>query len=186
MRAAPASVSAAAAAVQVRPDGALIVPACATVDARMSEALKPSGSVAAIDLARASSDPAYAAQIQARMQSMSMAERMAMANQIMSATWNATNCQVDVSWQGADQEPAGYIVERELAPSATSTGTPHTATTQGGQSVTLGLTAANSGRHRNSAASRMTAVGHGQDSPVASNSTADGRAQNRRVDLVKK
>ena len=63
----------------------------------------------------------------------------------LSATWNATNCQVDVSWQAADQEPAGYIVERELAPSATSTGTPHTATTQGGQSVTLGLTAANSG-----------------------------------------
>ena len=80
--AAPASVSAAAAAVQVRPDGALIVPACVTVDARMSDALKPSGSVAGIDLARASSDPAYAAQIQARMQSMSMAEKMAMANQI--------------------------------------------------------------------------------------------------------
>ena len=36
------------------------------------------------------------------------------------------------------------------------------------------------------AASRMTAVGHGQDNPVASNSTEDGRAQNRRVDLVKK
>lgn len=36
------------------------------------------------------------------------------------------------------------------------------------------------------AASRMTAVGHGQDSPVADNSTDAGRAQNRRVDLVKK
>ena len=35
-------------------------------------------------------------------------------------------------------------------------------------------------------ASRMTAVGHGQDNPVADNSTDDGRAQNRRVVLVKK
>jgi len=36
------------------------------------------------------------------------------------------------------------------------------------------------------AASRMTAVGHGQDNPVASNDTPDGQAQNRRVVLVKK
>ena len=63
----------------------------------------------------------------------------------LSAAWNATSCEVDVSWQGADQEPAGYILERELAPSATSTGTTHTATTQGGQSVTLGLTSVNTG-----------------------------------------
>jgi hypothetical protein len=63
----------------------------------------------------------------------------------LSAAWNATGCEVDVSWQGADQEPAGYILERELAPSAASTGTTHTATTQGGQSVTLGLTSVNTG-----------------------------------------
>jgi outer membrane protein OmpA-like peptidoglycan-associated protein len=32
----------------------------------------------------------------------------------------------------------------------------------------------------------MTAVGHGQDNPLADNDTDAGRAQNRRVDLVKK
>ena len=31
---------------------------------------------------------------------------------------------------------------------------------------------------------RMTAVGHGEDNPVATNDTADGRANNRRVELV--
>ncbi len=82
--AAPANVASAATAVQVRSDGSpkLVVPGCEAIKTRMADALKPSGSVAGVDLARASSDPAYAAQIQARMQSMSTAEKMAMANQI--------------------------------------------------------------------------------------------------------
>jgi OOP family OmpA-OmpF porin len=39
---------------------------------------------------------------------------------------------------------------------------------------------------RGIAADRMSAVGYGDTKPVADNSTEEGRAQNRRVELVKK
>lgn len=81
----PANVSSAAAATQVGGSGRLMAPAYDAVQARISAALQPTGSVAGIDLARASSDPAYAAQMQARMQNMSAAEKMAMVNQMMAA-----------------------------------------------------------------------------------------------------
>jgi hypothetical protein len=87
MPAPPASVSAAGAATQLVTgnDVRLTAPAYDALQARIKEAVAPTGSVGGFDLARASSDPAYAAQMQARMQTMSTAEKMAMANQMMSA-----------------------------------------------------------------------------------------------------
>jgi hypothetical protein len=57
----------------------------------------------------------------------------------LTANWNLGSCEIDVSWQGADPEPAGYIVERELVPGTSSS---NTVTTKGGQSINLNLPSA--------------------------------------------
>ena len=82
----PATLEAAKAAtvvgatLQVTPDVALN----AKITAAIASAGVPSGSVGGFDIARARSDPAYAAAMQARLQSMSEAEKMALV-QAMSA-----------------------------------------------------------------------------------------------------
>ncbi len=84
----PASATAAGTASQVRsdPHGPLLVAtACEALKNRITDAMKAAGTAAGIDLGGARSDPAYAAQLQTRMQAMSMADKMAMANQIMAA-----------------------------------------------------------------------------------------------------
>jgi hypothetical protein len=87
----PANVAAAGAATRVGTaagSASFTAPAYDSVEARINDSLKSQsaaamgGSAGGIDFARASSDPAYAAQIQARMQNMSTEERMAMANQM--------------------------------------------------------------------------------------------------------
>jgi hypothetical protein len=83
----PANVAAAGAATQVATgsDVTLAAPAYDASQARIKAAATPTGSVGGFDMARATSDPAYAQQMQARMQTMSMAEKMAMANQVMAS-----------------------------------------------------------------------------------------------------
>ncbi|HUI59206.1 MAG TPA: hypothetical protein VLX90_03230 [Steroidobacteraceae bacterium] len=87
---------------------ALVAPACEAFTAKLTAAMRPSGSVAGIDMARASSDPAYAAQVQARMQGMSMADKMAMAQQMASAH----------SPSGASGNVAAFIAQQRSADSS--------------------------------------------------------------------
>jgi len=86
----PANVAAAGAATQIATGGdhgPFTAPAYDALALRITTALQPKslGTTGGIDLNRAASDPAYAAQMQARMQSMTTAEKMAMANQMMAA-----------------------------------------------------------------------------------------------------
>ena len=64
---------------------ALVAPDYDASKTRISSALTPTATVGGIDLGRMNSDPSYAAQMQAKMESMSMAERMAMAQQMTSS-----------------------------------------------------------------------------------------------------
>lgn len=86
----PGNVAAAGAATQVgsgADQGRLKAPAYDALATRIMSALQPAmpGPAGGIDFARAASDPTYAAQMQARIQNMTAAEKMAMANQMMAA-----------------------------------------------------------------------------------------------------
>ena len=59
------------------------------------------------------------------------------------ATWNATQCAVNLTWQRTDPDTAGFLVERELAPTGTGSGSSTgTAVSSGGQRITTGLSVA--------------------------------------------
>jgi hypothetical protein len=84
----PANVAAAGAATRVSPVKGqllLLAPAFDALKARLTDALKSNGTVGGIDLARASSDPNYAAQIQGRLEAMTLSQKMALANQLKTA-----------------------------------------------------------------------------------------------------
>ncbi len=91
----PGDLAAAARTTQVGSDGsniALVAPAYDALTKRIVAApAQSAGSAGGIDFARASSDPAYAAQIQARMANMSTADKMAMAQQMMAAQRQGTS-----------------------------------------------------------------------------------------------
>jgi len=50
------------------------------------------------------------------------------------ASWNATRCSVDLTWQGTDRDTAGFLIERELAPSTSGAAV---AVTPNGQKIPL-------------------------------------------------
>lgn len=88
----PATIPAAAAATQVvtaAGNATLRAPAYDSIESRLkaqlAAAAAPQGTAGGVDFARMQSDPAYAAQVQARMQSMSTAEKMAFAQQMSAA-----------------------------------------------------------------------------------------------------
>ncbi len=91
----PGDLATAGRATQVGSDGsnvALIAPAYDALKNRITAAaLQSTGPAGGIDFARASSDPAYAAQIQARMSNMSTADKMALAQQMMAAQRQGTS-----------------------------------------------------------------------------------------------
>jgi hypothetical protein len=88
----PATLAAAGSATQVMltaGNAGLTAPAYDAIEsklkAQLTAASVPHGTTGGIDLARAQSDPAYAAQIQARMQAMTTQEKMAFAQQVSAA-----------------------------------------------------------------------------------------------------
>lgn len=61
----------------------------------------------------------------------------------VTATWNSTQCAVNVAWQATDPETAGFLIERVLMPTSTAgAGSGPNIVTATGQHVSLGTTAA--------------------------------------------
>lgn len=91
----PADLASAGRTTQVGSDGsnvAVVAPAYDALTRRIVAApSQAAGSAGGVDFARASSDPAYAAQIQTRMANMSTADKMAMAQQMMAAQRQGTS-----------------------------------------------------------------------------------------------
>ncbi len=91
----PSDLTTAARTTQIGSDGsnvALTAPAYDALKSRIAAApVQTAGSAGGIDFARAGSDPAYAAQIQARMANMSTADKMAFAQQMMAAQRQGTS-----------------------------------------------------------------------------------------------
>ena len=112
----PANVASAGMATQAGTDSGSPVLIAAAYDALnvsiKATAFNPAGSVGGIDISRASSDPAYAAQVQARMQSMSMAEKMAMASQMQSAAASGSSPAV-AAFVGR-QRPADIAAQQKI------------------------------------------------------------------------
>jgi hypothetical protein len=90
----PSDLAAAARTTQVGSDSdaALTAPAYDALKTRIAAAaVQSAGSAGGVDFARASTDPAYAAQVQARMANMSTADKMAFAQQVMAAQRQGTS-----------------------------------------------------------------------------------------------
>lgn len=91
----PTDLATAGRTTQIGSDGsnvALTAPAYDALKKRIAAAaVQSAGSAGGIDFARASTDPAYAAQIQARMANMSTADKMAFAQQVMAAQRQGTS-----------------------------------------------------------------------------------------------
>jgi hypothetical protein len=60
----------------------------------------------------------------------------------LTANWNSTQCRIDVSWRATDPETKGFIIERELSPASTSSGSTGAAVSSGGRINPAGVKSA--------------------------------------------
>ncbi len=57
----------------------------------------------------------------------------------VTAVWSTVHCAVDLTWQRTDPDTAGFLVERELVPTAQGGSSTGTAVSSSGQRITTGL-----------------------------------------------